>query len=183
MVDFARGEARYRLLEVTRQYGLEMLAARGDLGAVAQRHAVSYLALAERLEHAWYVARERAWLDESAAELDNWRTALEWALVSKGDVPVGQRLAAALGWVWYWLAAAEGRRWIRMAIETVDDATPHEVVARLRVAEAELDGAFGEYKASLAAAEAALAALVGINDPMLIARAKQNAGSAHGALG
>ena len=181
-VDFSHGDARYHLLEVTRQYGLEKLGIRGEHRAVAERHAATYLELAERLDDGWYVARERAWLEQARTELDNWRSALGWSLGSNGKPEIAQRLAGALGWVWYCLSAAEGRRWIAAALATVDERTPAEVVARLRIAEAELHGAFGEYKASLAAADAALA-VDNVRDVLLIARAKQNAGSALGALG
>ena len=44
-VDFSHGDARYHLLEVTRQYGLEMLEMRGERDAVAARHASAYLRL------------------------------------------------------------------------------------------------------------------------------------------
>ena len=47
MVDFARGDARYHLLEATRQYALEKLAERGERQPLAHRHALAFLDVAE----------------------------------------------------------------------------------------------------------------------------------------
>ena len=51
--------------------------------------------LAERLERAWDTTPDREWLPQAQVELENWRAALEWALGKRGDVILGQRLAAA----------------------------------------------------------------------------------------
>lgn len=183
MVDFSSGDARYHLLESTRQYALEKLDERGEREAMALRHAQACLSMAERLDREWYSAYERAWFREAEAELDNWRAALHWALAEKHDVATGRALAGALARVWYSLSPVEGRRWVRAALETVDADTPPKVVAQLHVADAELCGALGEYKASFAAAERALKALDETANPLQTARAKQGAGSALGALG
>ncbi|MGE0544886.1 MAG: tetratricopeptide repeat protein, partial [Dehalococcoidia bacterium] len=47
LVEERNGEARYRLLETLRQYGLEHLAANGEADTMRRRHAQCYLALAE----------------------------------------------------------------------------------------------------------------------------------------
>jgi predicted ATPase len=182
MVDFKRGDARYHLLEATRQYALERLGERGERPMLAQRHARACLALAERLDREWYGARERVWFDEARGELDESRAALQWALSEEHDQQTGRRLAAALGRIWYSLSPVEGRRWVRAAIKTIDEKTPEAEVAWLYLTEAELCGALGEYKASLNAAERALRILARLEDPLQTARAKQAAGSALGAL-
>ena len=53
-----------------------------------------YVELAERLERAWDTTPDRAWLPQVNVESENWRAALEWALVKRGDIILGQRLAA-----------------------------------------------------------------------------------------
>ncbi|HMF27896.1 MAG TPA: helix-turn-helix domain-containing protein, partial [Candidatus Cybelea sp.] len=73
MVDFARGDARYHLLEATRQYALEKLDEHGERQTTAQRHASAFLALSERLDRDWYSAQERSWFAEAQAEVDNFR--------------------------------------------------------------------------------------------------------------
>jgi predicted ATPase/DNA-binding XRE family transcriptional regulator len=181
MVDFSRGEARYHMLEATRQYALERLAASGEREGIAQRHALSSLRVAQRLDRDWYAADERTWFRDAAAELDNCRAALEWSLVERRDVETGCSIAASLARVWYSLAPVEGRNWVRSALSSrTKDVTPI-TRSQLNIADAELCGALGEYAASFAAAERALKSK-GL-DELQTARARQAAGSALGALG
>ena len=182
MVDFARGEARYHLLEATRQYALEKLAERGERQMTAERHAIAFLSLAERLDRDWYTAQERSWFTEAEAELDNFRRALGWSLAERRDIRRGRRLAAALARIWYSAAPVEGRRWVRLAIESSEDGTEASELAPLFVADAELCGALGEFKAMLTSVEHALQMSADLDD-LHRARAKQAAGTALGALG
>lgn len=180
--EFSGGDARYHFLEVTRQYALERLTERGEREALAWRHAQICLLVAERLDRDWYTALDRAWFQEAEAELDDCRVALAWSLAEGHDVQTGRQLASVLARVWYSLSPVEGRRWVRLATESVDGATPATVIARLHIADAELCGALGEYAASLSSAERALRARNDL-DELHIARALQAAGSALSALG
>jgi len=182
MVDFAQGEARYHLLQATRQYALEKLAERGERQALAHRHARAFLEVAERLDRQWYDAEERRWFREAESELDNFRTALSWSLAERQDLRSGRLLAAALARVWYSRAPAEGRRWVRSVIAQGDDDVPPALMARLSIADAILSGALGEYKAMLASAQRALERASTLDD-FSLALAKQAAGSALAALG
>jgi predicted ATPase/transcriptional regulator with XRE-family HTH domain len=181
-VDFEGGNARYHFLEATRQYALEKLEQHGERAAIAQQHSVAFLRVAERFDRDWYDAPERSWFREAEAEVDNFRTALGWSLAERRDLGSGRVLAAALARVWYSIAPVEGRRWVRLAIDCSDDETPLDVLARLYIADAELCGSLGEYKASLSAAQQALQLDDGL-DELQRARAKQAAGSALGGLG
>ena len=180
--EFSRGDARYHLLESTRQYALEKLAEHGERENLARRHARACLAIAERLDRTWYHAREAAWFREARAELDNARAALEWSLGQGRDVQTGCALAGALSRVWYSISPLEGRRWVRSALEALGSGADAGTLAQLHVADAELCGALGEYKVSLAAAERALQTAGGLGE-LQIARARQAAGSALGAIG
>lgn len=182
MVDFAHGEARYHLLQATRQYALEKLAERGERQALAHRHARAFLDVAERLDRQWYAADERRWFREAETELDNFRTALQWSLAERQDLRSGRLLAAALARVWYSTAPAEGRRWVRYVIEQGDEDLPPGLTARLSIADAILSEALGEYKAMLSSAQSALERAAELDD-FHIALAKQAAGSALAALG
>jgi predicted ATPase/transcriptional regulator with XRE-family HTH domain len=181
-VDCSRGYARYRLLESTRQYALEKLVERGEQKTLSQRHTMACLHLAERLDRDWYTAYERVWFQEAEAELDNCRAALRWSMLEGNDLETGRRLAGALARVWYSLSPVEGRQWVRLALESVGVQTPPPVAAQLFIADAELCGSLGEYKASLASAERAIAALAQLDDELQMARARKVAGSALGAL-
>ncbi|HEY2474455.1 MAG TPA: helix-turn-helix domain-containing protein [Candidatus Cybelea sp.] len=182
MVDFSRGEARYHMLEATRQYALERLVQRGEREAISQRHAMSSLNVAQRLDEDWNSADERTWFADAAAELDNCRAALEWSLAEKQDVQTGGLIAGSLRRVWYSLAAVEGRNWVRAAFAALgEDGTP-ATKRLLYTADAELCGALGEYAASFAAAQCALE-LEGLPEDLQLARARLVAGNALGGLG
>lgn len=146
---------RYRLLESTRLYAREKLLERGELDAAAAAHAQAFLDLAERLASTYETTPDREWKTLAEPELENWRAALEWALGSRRDVSIGQRLAAALSPVWITLAAVEGRRWIRLAMDTIDEGTPLGVVARLELADANVAMYLTLWKGMLASAQRA----------------------------
>ena len=182
MVDFAHGSARYHLLEATRQYALEKLAKRGERHALAHRHALALLQVAVRLDRDWYGAPERSWFREAEAELDNFRAALVWSLGERSDLRSGCLLAGALARLWYSLSPVEGRRWVRLAIDSITEKTRADELAHLYIADAELSGALGESAASLASAEQALG-LRSMLDDLQVARAEHAAGSALAAIG
>lgn len=177
MVEFAHGTARYHLLEATRQYALEKLDQRGERNALQHRHTLGLLGVATRLDRVWYDAAERSWFAEAQAELDNFRAALAWSLGKRNDLRAGCLLAGALARLWYSLSPLEGRRWVRLAMDSVTSKTQADELAQLYIAEAELSGALGEAAASLAAAEQALR-LRSVLDELQVARAEHAAGSA-----
>lgn len=181
MVNFERETARYHLLDATRQYALEKLQECGA-ESIAQRHTLTFLQLAERLDRDWFFAAEGPWFRDAETEIDNFRTALGWSLAERRDLASGRALAAALARVWYAVSPVEGRRWVRVAMDSCDESTPEGVYARLFIADALLCNSLGEYRACLEAAEQALQRGAAL-DELQRARARQAAGSALGALG
>jgi tetratricopeptide (TPR) repeat protein len=177
MVDFAHGSTRYHLLEATRQYALEKLVKRDERQTLARRHALALIAAAQRLDRDWYGASERLWFREAEGELDNFRAALGWSLGERSDLRCGCLLAGALARVWYSFFPVEGRRWVRLAIDSITEKTPAEEIAALYIADAELSGALFESAASLSSANQALR-LGSMLDPLQVARAEHAAGSA-----
>jgi predicted ATPase/DNA-binding XRE family transcriptional regulator len=177
LAELAAGEQRYRLLESSRHYAREKLQTRGEQERVARRHALVYLELAERLDVAWHFTPDREWLPKAKVELENWRAALEWALAKQGDVTMGQRLAAARKIVWRCFTLDEGRRWIRAALELVDERTPLALVARLAHAETEGDGYFANRNA-LVSSQRALALYRELNDVVGTAQMQIQVGGA-----
>lgn len=167
---------RYRLLESTRQYAREKLIERGEEAAIARAHAEVFLALAQSLEGSYDSTPDDDWFPQVEPELENWRTALEWTLTARGNVLLGQRLAGELGREWAFLTASEGLRWIQCAQQSVDGTTPPEVLARLDLAEAQLEGVLVLHKASYLAAQRALARYRELGDAERIAQAQRLAG-------
>lgn len=174
----AEGEARYRLLESTRQYAREKLAELGEENATAYLHALAFVALAEQFADDWEATPDRAWFSRVAPEMENIRAALSWAFGAQGEALLGQRLSGALRPVWWCLSPAEGRRWIRLAQERIGDDTPDSVRAAVDLGESWLAGALKQYKESLAAGRRALARYSEIADPLRVAEAQLRVGKA-----
>jgi hypothetical protein len=91
----AEGAARYRMLETMRAYATAWLAETGRQGAVAERHAEHFIALAERAVPHRRGPLEPAWVSELAVEFDNLRAAYQWA-VGCGRYADALRLVEAL---------------------------------------------------------------------------------------
>ena len=170
-------EPRYRLLESFRHYAREKLVTRGESEVVAHRHALAYFELAERLECAYDTESDEVWRVLADEELENWRAALRWTLSERGDVVLGQRLVGELNVLWR-RAPLEGRHWITLALELVDQRTSAQVLARLSYAEAFIAHQLREYKAELIASETAIAHYRAAGDLVGIARAQSLAGHA-----
>jgi len=113
-VDFAGAENRYRLLETTREYARECLAASGAGNEISQRHAewmIRAFASAEEDADAGAAGR---WLT-LAPELDNARAALEWSLERGEHAAAGVALALGASNVFFYGNSEEGIRWLRLA--------------------------------------------------------------------
>ena len=114
------------------------LSGRGEGEALSTRHALTLLRVAARLDREWYDASERAWFRDAEAEVDNFRAALDWSLEMRNDLRTGSFLAAALARLWYSLSPVEGRRWVRLAIDSINTKTRVDELAQLHIADAEL---------------------------------------------
>jgi DNA-binding CsgD family transcriptional regulator len=123
-VDLSAGEARYRLLEVLRQYAWQRLDERHEVEPVRQRHAGYYLMFAEAVEPELRGSNQVRWLERLEQEHDNLRAALRW-LVERDDAHDSLRLAGALAHFW-WVRDhyQEGRGWLSKVIERADGLPP-----------------------------------------------------------
>lgn len=83
---------RYRLLETTRAFALEQLAAAGETDELERRHARWIARLCEDLAEVTPTPRAIDWGNWFGSELDNVRAALDWAFAPRGDVALGIRL-------------------------------------------------------------------------------------------
>jgi predicted ATPase/class 3 adenylate cyclase len=169
---------RYRLLESMRQYARERLTELGELPATAHAHACAFVDLAEELDQLFETTPDRAWMLRAGPEMENCRAALEWTLIERGDVALGQRLAGAMERMWLYFAPSEGRRWILAAAETIKDDTPEAIVARLDLAEATVVGVLAFRRAAYEAANRALAHFRKLGDTKHVAESLNLAGSA-----
>ncbi len=118
----ASDETRYRLLETIREFGLEQLAASGELEPVSRRHAAWYLSFAAEAGPRAKLADSATWLPRLRAEHPNLLAALSW-LQRQGDGVRLLRMAAALWPFWQEQNHfAEGLRWLEPALELGQDA-------------------------------------------------------------
>ena len=147
-------EPRLTMLETVREYALERLAESGEAGAVRDRHAAAFLALAEAAEPALRGPDQTAWLARLDAERDNLRAALT-RCVESGDADTGLRIAAAL---WRFLQlrghSAEGRERIArlLALPTTAQLRAQGLACSGRLAwfQGDLAAARTEFEESLA---------------------------------
>ena len=108
-------DPRFGMLETIREFGLEQLAAAGEVDATRRRHAEYLTTLAEALSAELFRATRPELLARLVAEHDNGRAALAW-LDQQGDEEGLIRLAAGLGWVWFVRGfGTEGISWLERA--------------------------------------------------------------------
>ena len=139
-VERVKGETRYVMPKMVREYGLERLRERGEEEAIRGHHAFFFKELAEQAEERLHGPDQVMWLDRLEAEHDNFREAMEWSKsapsgtnpqkpalspsqerngvsVGVGRAELGLRLARALWWFWYVRGYFnEGRRWLEGAL-------------------------------------------------------------------
>lgn len=125
------GEApRYRLLETTRAYAIEQLAAAGETADWLRRHAQVLLDTLRVLGHGrWRVDPQNR--STFGAEIDNLRAALGWAAGEQGDAELAVALAAESVHVWFASAGqSEGLQRVRAVEPLLSGATAPPVGAR-----------------------------------------------------
>ncbi len=89
-------EPRFTMLETIREYGLECLAASGEMEVVRQAHAAYYVTLAEEAEPELERPQQAAWLERLEREHDNLRAVMHWSL-ERGEVEQNMEMALRLG--------------------------------------------------------------------------------------
>lgn len=123
-------EARYTMLAVLREFGLEQLAAHGETDQARQRHAEWCSAVAESPLEYGGSALGDAWRALLDREHDNLRAALRW-FAEQGD---GLSLLQMSGAIWqFWRDGVhyhEGRRWLELALSfELDDGLEYRLRA------------------------------------------------------
>jgi predicted ATPase/transcriptional regulator with XRE-family HTH domain len=182
-VDLNGSQPRYQLLDSFRTYAHEKLVDRGEAPVVAHRHALTFLDIAERLNSDYDWQPDDIWNESAKSELDNWRAALHWSLVERGDVALGQRLAGALVLVWTMLAPFDGQRWIATARGAGVNEIDLGLDAQFDFAQAFIAGNHGEVELQLASSVKALATYRALGDDFKTALCLSQAGRALAWLG
>lgn len=116
---------RYRLLESTRQYAAEKLASTGERERLRRCHAEYFARLVQRADATWSTTPTKSWLPPVYVEIDNLRSALDWALAEKHDAEIGGVLAGAARALWREVGMqSEGKRYIESALVMENEVSP-----------------------------------------------------------
>ncbi|HXW51756.1 MAG TPA: adenylate/guanylate cyclase domain-containing protein [Candidatus Acidoferrales bacterium] len=171
VADTTGEQERYHLLESTRAYALEKLAAAGEHEQLARGHAEYFRDLAQAADERFGIGSAFAWIADVELDLDNYRAALEWSITRGNDDAVGGAIAGALDWLWRnGSLVVEGRYWTGLAFERVSDAEHPRVAARLWFALSN----FSTAKAKVEAAEHAVELYESVGDARGAARAQHS---------
>jgi predicted ATPase/DNA-binding winged helix-turn-helix (wHTH) protein len=123
IADSGGERVRFRLLETTRAYALDKLAANGEFEQMARRHLEYYRDLFERIETEWETRPTVEWRAEYTCQIDDARAALAWAFGPGGDAATGVALAVASVPLWLEMSLlSECCGWMQAAIARLDDA-------------------------------------------------------------
>jgi predicted ATPase len=132
VADTSGAQERYHLLESTRAYALEKLAAASAREQLAHRQAEYFRDQAQAADEEWTAGGSTLALQTAEAELDNYRAVLEWALKDGYELALGGAVAGALSALWWdGGLAVEGRYWIGLAQAGLDESMQPQVAARL----------------------------------------------------
>jgi len=124
-------EHHYRLLETTRSYMFEKLAASPDADSTRQRHVNYVLHTLRQAMIEWETTSDAAFLDRYAPILDDLRSALQWTMHRETHDMIA--LAGSSWPLWRELPVrAEGRRWLSAAEARLRSDTPASLEAHLR---------------------------------------------------
>jgi predicted ATPase len=111
----SNGEPRLKMLQVVREFARENLKRRNEENAIRHLHAAFFAELAEQAEMGFRGEESSQWLETIELEHDNYRAALEWALLHEPETSM--RIAAALPEFWFRRGhLAEGIKWSREAL-------------------------------------------------------------------
>ena len=147
-------QSRYRLLDTMRAYAADRLVASSEMGRLRDAHLAWANSFARAAEPHLKGREQQRWLGVVAAELDNVRAALTWAL-SDGDGATGLGCAASLFHYWYVRGVREGRLWLDRLLEAVVDPPP-SILAKALDVDGILTEFTGNHEAACARHERAL---------------------------
>ena len=115
---------RYRLLDTTRAYALEISVDDAEFADLAARHATHYRRWLEETGPEWPTLSNAAERAPRLADLNNVRAALEWCFGVSGDAQLGVGLASAAGPVFMAMSLlTDCHRWSERAILNLGEAS------------------------------------------------------------
>ncbi len=135
--DAGGGVTSHRLLETTRSYALEKLAEDANTERLRKRHAEYYRNFFEPSESLADAPGQAEWLAIYGRQIDNLRTALDWAFSPDGDATIGVALTAAAVPLWIQLSLlSECRDRVERAFAHLDGGAVEAAGSRMRLSAA-----------------------------------------------
>jgi len=126
-------DARYRMLEVIRQFGRARLVDSGELTEWRRRHRDYFLVLAERFDADWISPRQLEWIGLLHREHANVRAAMEFGVHDPDEAPLAMRMCGVLEHFFTTTGGGgEALHWIELALAH-SSGTPLERASALRV--------------------------------------------------
>jgi predicted ATPase/class 3 adenylate cyclase len=172
--DTGDNRTRYRLLETTRAYALEKLAAAGETQATQRRHAEYFIKFMTPARADYYSLNDDAYYARYAPEIDNVGRAVDWAFGPTGDSEVGIELTAVSYSLWVWLSVRlEYIVWSDLAVDRITPATPARSRLLLQEARASANSTLWPLKA-LGIVDEIIHELRAIEDPLRLGNALAN---------
>lgn len=116
------GTPRYRMLETLREFGLERLTARGEVGEMRRRHAARFATLVREAGPHTRTARQLPWMARLEDERDNILAALRFL---SDDDQAQAALELAVEMATYWMFSgrhADASSWLEFALEATGEA-------------------------------------------------------------
>jgi predicted ATPase len=124
-------QPRFRLLEVTREYASSKVSG-DDRNRSHERLAGYLIAFLSEAERSWPTTPTDAWLEIYGGEIDNLRSALNWAFRSEETIDLGLELVSYSLRIWDELSLLKERRsWFSTAVERLQPTTPRDTEARI----------------------------------------------------
>ena len=132
---------RYRMLETTREFGLEALARSGEGPALHRWHAEFYCSLAEQAAPMLTGPTPTQALDLVESEIGNLRAAMDWAIKNDSQ-DLGLRIVGSTSRFWKSRGSiSEGKSWVERLLSLRNQTSDNVSIGALRAATA-----FAEYQ-------------------------------------
>ena len=115
------GNVRLQMLEVVREFAVEVLQETDELDDLQKNHAAYFLSLAEKAEAFLNSETSENWLEKLEQNHDNLRSALRWSL--ENDNQTAARIASALRFFWSTRSHLnEGLNWSAAALKMTENS-------------------------------------------------------------
>ena len=178
----AAGGGRYWMLETIREFAAAELEASGETDALRRHHAEFFTAFAERADpHLRHGPDQQGWVERVAADYDNVRAAMSFAL--EHDLTLALRLVGRLAFfVWLRGGFAEAKGWLD-AILPRAAGQPQDLLGRAHECAAVIAERIGDIAGQARHSDEAYAAFAAAGDEQGMADALRERGKTASARG